>query len=167
LIITDPAIGLAWMLLLVDTDTVLKERDMQTRPQGLLCLTAFAVLGTGCAITQRDNDDRTAQLPTGVTLLESDRNECEGSVALDERVVASARRADLVVQRGSNATFEIDADNDEDVEIEWTCVGASDTERNTAECPEDTSHVRIMRASTGDDFVLECYGDDDSRRARR
>jgi hypothetical protein len=158
------------MLLLEYTDTVLKERDMQTRSQGLLCLTAFAVLGTGCAMTQRaDNDERTAQLPTGVTLLESDRNECEGSVALDESVVASARRADLVVQRGSNATFEIDADNDEEVEIEWTCVGSSDTERNTAECPEETSHVRITRASTGDDFVLECYGDTDSssRRARR
>jgi hypothetical protein len=158
------------MLLLEYTATVLKERDMQTRPQGLLCLTAFAVLGTGCAITQRggDDDDRTARLPTGVTLLESDRNECEGSVALDESVVASARRADLVVQRGSNATFEIDADNDEDVEIEWTCVGASDTERNTAECPEETSHVRIMRASTGDEFVLECYGEtgSSSRRAR-
>jgi hypothetical protein len=131
-------------------------------------VTAFAALTAGCALTTTTDDDRTARLPTGVTLLESDRNECDGSVAIDERVVASARRADLVVQRGANATFEIDGDDDEDVEIEWTCVGASDTERNTTECPEETSHVRVMRATTGDEFVLECYGDGDtSRRARR
>src|SRR5918994_7414491 len=99
---------------------------MQKRPQGWLVLTAFAVLGTGCAVTTTTDDDRSARLPTGVTLLESDRSECEGSVAIDESVVASARRADLVIQRGANATFEIDADDDEDVEIEWTCVGASD-----------------------------------------
>ena len=121
-------------------------------------------------MTTTTDDDRAARLPTGITLLESDRNECDGSVALDESLVASARRADLVIQRGANATFEIDADNDEDVEIEWTCVGASDTDRNTSECPEETSHVRITRSATGDDFLLECYGDTDgssSRRARR
>ena len=140
---------------------------MQTRPQGWLYLSAFAVLAAGCATTTTTDDDRAARLPTGVTLLESDRSECEGSVAIDESVVASARRADLVIQRGANATFEIDAD-DEDVEIEWTCVGANDTERNTAECPEETSHVRITRAATGDELVLECYGDGESAsRARR
>jgi hypothetical protein len=143
---------------------------MQIRPQGWLYLTAFAALGAGCATTTTTDDNRTARLPTGITLLESDRNECDGSVAIDESLVASARRADLVIQRGANATFEIDADSDEDVEIEWTCVGASDTERNTAECPEETSHVRVTRAATGDEFLLECYGDTDgssSRRARR
>jgi len=140
---------------------------MQKRPQGWLYLSAFAVLASGCALTTTTDDDRSARLPTGVTLLESDRSECEGSVAIDESVVASARRADLVIQRGANATFEIDAD-DEDVEIEWTCVGANDTERNTAECPEETSHVRITRAATGDELVLECYGDGESAsRARR
>jgi hypothetical protein len=124
------------------------------------------VLAAGCATTTTTDDDRSARLPTGVTLLESDRSECEGSVAIDESVVASARRADLVIQRGANATFEIDPD-DEDVEIEWTCVGANDTERNSAECPEETSHVRITRAATGDELVLECYGDgDSSSRAR-
>ncbi len=141
---------------------------MQTRPQGWLYLSAFAVLAAGCATTTTTDDDRAARLPTGVTLLESDRSECEGSVAIDESVVASARRADLVIQRGANATFEIDADGDEDVEVEWTCVGANDTERNSAECPEETSHVRITRAATGDELVLECYGDgDSSSRARR
>jgi hypothetical protein len=144
---------------------------MQMRPQGWLYLAAFAALSAGCATTtQTDEDARTARLPTGVTLLESDRNECEGSIAIDERSVASARRADLVVQRGQNATFEVDADADNDVEIDWTCVGSANAERETAECPEDTTHVRITRASTGDEFLLECYGDRDgsaSRRARR
>lgn len=141
---------------------------MAMRPQGWIYLTAFAALTTGCALTTTTDDDRTARLPTGVTLLESDRAECEGSVAIDEGVIASARRADLVIQRGANATFEIDADDDEDVEIEWTCVGANDTDRNTTECPEETSHLRITRAATGDEFVFECYGDGDAaRRARR
>jgi hypothetical protein len=144
---------------------------MQMRPQGWLYLTAFAMLGAGCATsTTTDEDARTARLPTGVTLLESDRNECEGSVAIDESVVSSSRRADLVIQRGQNATFEIDADPDDDVDVEWTCVGAANAERETVECPEDTTHVRVTRASTGDEFLLECYGDRDgstTRRARR
>jgi hypothetical protein len=118
-------------------------------------------------LTPNDEVDAgTARLPTGVTLLESDRAECEGSVAIDEGVIDSARRADLVIQRGQNATFEIDADRGEDVEIEWTCVGVADTERETLECPEDTSHLRVTRTS-GDEFVLECYGEgSSSRRAR-
>jgi hypothetical protein len=144
---------------------------MHMRPQGWLYLSAFAVLGAGCATTTTsDEDARTARLPTGVTLLESDRNECEGSVAIDETAIAGSRRADLVVQRGQNATFEVDVDGNDDVEIEWTCVGVADADRNTAECPEETSHVRITRASTGDEFLLECYGDTEgssSRRARR
>ena len=136
---------------------------MQVRPQGWLYLAACAALTAGCALTTTTDDDepRAARLPTGVTLLESDRNECEGSVAIDESVAASARRSDLVVQRGQNAVIEIDADAGEDVEIEWTCVGAADTERETVECPEETSHVRITRGATGDEFVLECYGDRD------
>lgn len=138
------------------------------QPQNWVFLAAFAVLGTGCAVTTTtDEDARSARLPTGVTLLESDRNQCAGSVAIDERSIAGSRRADLVVQRGQNAVFEIDVDDDDDVEIEWTCVGAADTERETAECPDETSHVRITRASTGDEFLLECYGDDDRRASRR
>lgn len=137
---------------------------MPIRPQSLVYLTAFAVLGAGCATTTTtDRDARSARLPTGVTLLESDRNECAGSVAIDERLVAGSRRADLVVQRGQNAVFAIDADDDDDVEIDWTCVGAADTDEDTVECPDETSHVRITRASTGNEFLFECYGDRDGR----
>jgi hypothetical protein len=145
----------------------LKERDMQTRPQGWLYITAFAVLGAGCVTaTTTDDDARAARLPTGVTLLESNRNECAGAVAIDERAIARAGRSDLVIQRGQNATFEIDVDDDDDIEIEWTCVGAADTDDDSADCPEDTTHVRITRATTGDEFLLECFGDRD-RTARR
>ena len=144
---------------------------MQLRPHSWIYLAAFAVLAAGCATTTTtDEDARSARLPTGVTLLDSDRNECAGSVAIDESSIASARRADLVIQRGQYAVFEIDADDNDDVEIDWTCVGVADADNNTAECPEETTHVRITRASTGDEFLLECYGDVDgsaSRRARR
>jgi hypothetical protein len=141
---------------------------MQTRPQGWLYLSAFAMLGAGCAFTTTtDEDARTARLPTGVTLLESDRNECEGAVAIDERAISSSGRADLVIQAGQNATFEVDVDSDEDVEIDWTCVGTAAAERDTIECPDETTHVRITRATTGDEFLLECYGDVDGSASRR
>ena len=104
---------------------------MQMRPRGWLLIAGAAVLASGCAVTT-SSDDGTARLPTGVTLLESDRNECEGAVAIDESAIANSRRADLVVQRGQNATFEVDADGDRDVEIDWTCVGVADADTNTA-----------------------------------
>ena len=141
---------------------------MQLRPQGWLYLTAFAALSAGCVTTATDdNDGRSVRLPTGVTLLDSDRQECAGAVAIDESALGSTRRSDLVIERGQNATFEVDADADEDVEIEWTCVGAADTDREAVECPDETSYVRITRGADND-FVLECYGDSDAaRRARR
>jgi hypothetical protein len=133
-------------------------------------MAAFAMLTSGCAVFDSDTneqDARSARLPTGVTLLDSSREECAGSVAIDDSVVEGARREDLVIQRGQNATYEIDADAGEDVEIEWTCVGTADTQRETIECPEETSWLRVTRA-TGDDFLLECYGEgSSSRRARR
>ena len=104
-----------------------------------------------------------------MTLLDSDRNQCDGSVAIDERAVSNARRSDLVVQRGQSAIIEVDADDDDVLELGWTCVGSASAARNTAECREDTSHVRITRDSTGDDFLIECYGNrgSSSRPARR
>lgn len=97
-------------------------------------------------------------------MLDSNREQCAGSITIDERSVASARRSDLVISRGQNAVFEVDENDDDEIEVGWTCVGESDTERERVECPDDTSHVRITRGSTGDEFLLECYGDRDSRR---
>jgi hypothetical protein len=138
--------------------------------QGWLGLAAVATFAAGCASTSaNDASARPQRLPTGVTLLDSDRKECDGSVAVDERAVSKARRSDLVLQRGQNAIIEVDANANDDVEIGWTCVGSERTARNTAECPDETSHVRITRDSTGDDFLIECYGDrgSSSSRARR
>ena len=141
---------------------------MQLRPQSWIYVAAFAVLGSGCAITSTTSQDpRAARLPTGVTLLESDRNSCAGPVTIDESSIASARRSDLVIQQGENAVFQVDADNVDDVEIEWTCVGTNATDRDAAECPDDTEYVRITRGSTGNEFLLECYGDRDNDRDRR
>jgi hypothetical protein len=124
-----------------------------------ICLVLVAPVAflAGCALTTTgpDEDSRAARLPTGVTLLESDQNECDGVVQIDEDSVQSAPRSDLVIQQGQNATFEIDEDEDE---IGWSCVGESDSDEDTVDCPDATSHVRITRASTGDDFLLECYG---------
>jgi hypothetical protein len=145
---------------------------MQTRPQGWLYLAACAVLAAGCVTTsQNEQDARSARLPTGVTLLDSNREVCAGPVAIDDGVIAGARE-DLVVQRGENAAFRIDTDDedgeDENVEIRWTCVGDVTVERDAVGCPDETSHVRVTRA-TGNDFLLECYGDRSSAtsRARR
>jgi hypothetical protein len=144
-------------------------RPMVWRPQGWLFLAAAALLGAGCASPSQttDEDARAARLPTGVTLLDSNREECAGPVAIDDSVIADARE-DLVVQRGENATFEIDADHDEDIAIRWTCVGSVSAERESVGCPDETSHVRVTRA-TGNDFLLECYGNRGSStsRARR
>ena len=135
---------------------------MQIRPQSWVYLAAFAILSTGCTTLATTQDPRTARLPTGVTLLESNRDQCAGAVSIDAESFASARRSDLVLQRGENATFalETDVEND-DPEVEWTCVGTAAAERESTECPDETSHVRITRESTSGSFLLECYGDRD------
>ena len=127
------------------------------------CLSLLAPLAivAGCTVANSglDESSRDARLPTGVTLLESDREECEGVVELREGSVRTNDRArtndrtGLLVRQGQNATFEVD-----DEHIELTCVGESSTNSETIDCPTDTSHVRISRSTQGDDFVLECYG---------
>lgn len=134
---------------------------MQIRPQSWVYLAAFAVLGTGCTSLSTTSDPRNARLPTGVTLLESDRGQCAGAVAIDESSLGNAQRSDLVLQRGQNATFRVDASDQDDLEVEWTCVGAADADRDSVDCPDDTSHVRVTRDATGNAFLLECYGDRD------
>jgi hypothetical protein len=141
---------------------------MEVRPQSSVYLAAFVIFGAGCTSlsTTTGGDPRTARLPTGVTLLDSNRAQCAGSVSIDATSFATARRSDLVLQRGENATFELDTDVDDDPEVEWTCVGTAAAERESTECPDYTSYVRITRESTGDNFLLECYGDRDRDRDR-
>lgn len=74
---------------------------MEIRPQILVGLTVFALLGTGCVVTATSGDDaRNARLPIGVTLLDTDRSQCAGAVAVDDSSIATARTSDLVIQRG-------------------------------------------------------------------
>lgn len=114
------------------------------------------VLLAGCASTsglgERAGGTR---LPTGVTLLRSDQEQCSGVVQVyDEKGSNRKERPELVVRRGENATFVV---KDED-ELEWTCVGESSTDSEDVNCPNDTSHVRVTRAATGGDLLFECYG---------
>jgi transcription elongation GreA/GreB family factor len=112
-------------------------------------LIAPTVLLVGCVTTANvDDDARDARLPTGVTLLDSNREECNGVVHVDDN-----SRSEIVVNQGQNATFAVDGDED----VEWTCVGGASAASERLECPEATSHVRITR-SAGDDLLLECYG---------
>jgi hypothetical protein len=126
----------------------------------------------GCASLSQTTDEDARGVCRRATLLDSNREVCAGPVAIDDRVIAGARE-DLVVQRGENATFQIDTDDldedeNENVEIRWTCVGDVTAERDAVRCPDETSHVRVTRA-TGNDFLLECYGNRGSStsRARR
>ena len=123
----------------------------------------FALM-TGCAMlgSEVDEDSRYAQLPTGVTLLDTESDECDGIVQVAERTsLGRSRGGDLVLRQGQNATFEIDPDDDY---VEWSCIGDSGTDRDEVDCPDETSHVRISREAEGDNFVLECYGETARRR---
>ncbi len=105
----------------------------------------------GCAVTSTGTDATGARLPTGVTLLESDSNRCEGVVHVDEDSVSSSR--EIVVRQGQNTSFKAGAD-----QIAWTCIGTSTADQGRLQCPDRTTHVRITRATTGDQFLVECYG---------
>jgi hypothetical protein len=141
---------------------ILEEIVMNARLQILVGLTAFGLLSAGCVITPTSGGDvRDARLPIGSTLLDSDRGLCAGTVAIDESSIVSASRSDLVVQRGQYATFEVDGDYDDDIEIDWTCVGSTTAVEASSECPDDTEFVRVTRETTGNEFLLECFGDRD------
>jgi hypothetical protein len=125
-------------------------------------LVPFALV-SGCALigAEVDEDATYAQLPTGVTLLDSEQDECDGIVQVAERTALRRGSDDLVIRRGQNATFEVDLEDDD---VSWSCIGESGTdERDEVDCPDATSHVRITREAEGDNFVLECYGDRDRR----
>ena len=115
-------------------------------------LSVSMTIASGCTLMAESGDDtQSASLPTGVTLLESDNNECAGAVAIDEDSIAGSR--------GENAVFEIEVAEGDAVDIDWICVGVADADEETVECPDDTSHIRITRALTEDEFLLECYGE--------
>jgi hypothetical protein len=109
---------------------------------------------TGCTLASVGENADAARLPTGVTLLKSNDEKCAGTVQLDDesRSGRSGGPA-LLVREGENATLRVNDDI-----AGWTCVGDSSAQRESIECPQDTTHLRITRSAIGEDFLLECYG---------
>jgi hypothetical protein len=130
-----------------------KEKVMQ---RFLICGLSLLTIA-GCATSSTGTDPTGARLPTGVTLLESDRDSCSGVVHVDESSVSSAR--EVVVRPGQNASFKVDTD-----EIEWTCIGEADADAERLQCPDRTTYVRISRPAAGQEFLVECYGSSAERR---
>lgn len=116
---------------------------------GLALCSLLATLA-GCAVTTTA-DNTGARLPTGVTLLKSDKDSCAGVVHVDDRSSSSSR--EIVVRSGENASFKVGAEP-----IGWTCIGDTRAASERLSCPERTSYVRITRPSAGEDFLVECYG---------
>ena len=124
---------------------------------------------SGCYVTSSDSglgetvrEPGTTDLPTGAALLETEQEECEGTVQV----------GNVTVNPGENATLRVTGD-----EIEWACLVADDDyyvadddyddddarvvearDVEETQCPDGTTHVRVTRASTGDEFIFECYG---------
>lgn len=126
------------------------------------CWVALAVLIAGCATTTPGLGDEAgnATLPSGVTLLESDEDECDGALQVSEHGIdgeGDGLADGFFVDAGENATFELDG---EDEEIEWACVSddGEEAEVEITECPTGATHVRITRATSGGELLVECYG---------
>lgn len=124
-------------------------------------LVALSLLA-GCAATTPGLGDEAGNtsLPSGLTLLDSDESECDGTVQVGDEMIeddGEGLQSELFVEPGENATFELEEGYDE---IEWACVGgdSSESEVDSMRCPSGATHVRITRATAGGDLLFECYG---------
>jgi hypothetical protein len=122
----------------------------------LLSLSLFA----SCAATTPGLGDEagSTRLPSGLTLLDSDEGECNGTVQVGDETIegeGEGLQAEFFVEPGENATFELEGGYDE---VEWACVGGDSPEVETMRCPRGATHVRITRASAGGELLFECYG---------
>jgi hypothetical protein len=118
------------------------------------------LLLAGCVATSPGLGDETGntRLPSGLTLLDSDEGECDGTVQLADEMIedeGEGLQAELFVEPGENATFELEEQYDE---IEWACVGEGSADVETVRCPLGATHVRITRAAAGGELLFECYG---------
>lgn len=127
----------------------------------LLSSCAFLIglsLMAGCATTTSGLGDEagTVRLPSGLTLLDSDTDDCDGTVQLgDEMIEGRGLREEFFVDAGQNATFELERGYDE---IEWVCVEGSSPRVESVRCPSGTTHLRLTRAAAGGELLFECYG---------
>lgn len=123
-------------------------------------LLASCSLLVACATTTPGlgTESGTTTLPSGLSLLDSEEDSCDGTVQIADEMVEDryeGLRAELFVEPGENATFELDEDYDT---IEWACSASDSTDVETTRCPEGTDYVRVTRASTGGDVLFECFG---------
>lgn len=125
----------------------------------LACCAALHCLALGgCTATTPGIGQETGNtgLPSGLRLLGSDERQCEGTVQVgDESLAGDGLGADFFVEPGQNATFEF---RDRGEDVEWACDGGASRDIERMSCPEGATHVRITRASVGDELLLECYG---------
>ncbi|HET6630685.1 MAG TPA: hypothetical protein VFG91_12990 [Woeseiaceae bacterium] len=100
-----------------------------------------------------------ARLPDNASLLDSDEGECDGTLQVSEAGIDGEGEGPgdtFLVDAGENATFQLDG---EDAEIEWACVEEDgDSDEESMDCPGGATHVRITRATTGGELLVECYG---------
>jgi hypothetical protein len=137
----------------------MEEVDMQKLLSGC-CGLLISLSLAGCVMTTPGLGDEAGNttLPSGLTLLDSDESECEGTVQVGDELIeddSEGLDSELFVEPGENATFELEDDSDE---IEWACVGEDSSDADTMRCPQGSSYVRITRATAGDELLFECYG---------
>ncbi len=112
---------------------------------------AFAAMA-GCTTARVGTEPSAAELPTGLTLLDSGRGVCNGAVEIGRQSVRNGS-SDLVVREGQNATFQATAND-----VQWSCLNGVAAQRHRADCPAATTYVRITRGAAEDNFLIECFG---------
>lgn len=123
-------------------------------------LSLSLVLLAGCAATTPGlgSEAGNRSLPSGLTLMDSDEAECDGSVQIAEETIEDEGEGlddSFLVEAGENATFELEGGYEE---IEWACVEDDSSDVESMRCPRDATHVRITRATDGGELLFECYG---------
>lgn len=109
----------------------------------LLTALLLPALAAGCIVVDKRQTD---ELPTGVTLLESNQGVCSGPIEFEGE-------PDIVVDEGEDATLQV-ADDD----IQWRCLSGTYPDQGEVSCPERTGYVRITRDEGDSEFTLECFG---------
>lgn len=122
-------------------------------------LALSVTLLAGCVVsTPGLGDESGSALLAGLTLLESDEEECDGTVQVAEGGIEDDYE-DLedgsFVEPGENAVFELE---DDDEDIEWACIEDDESQVDEITCPAGASHVRITRAMDGGEVLVECFG---------
>ncbi len=120
-----------------------------------LLFAAGAVL-SGCAHNAAGLGEQagTTRLPTGLTLLDSQKDQCAGNVQIDQGSVAARKPSrDLLVRPGEHGSFKVDSDD-----LKWACIQGNAPNVQTLSCPERTQYVRLTRSEQGGSLLFECFG---------